>query len=149
MKKRTFKPFTFKGTVTWTGGRTWDFAGEDSPIHHGAPPAKLRGEAGKLSPEDLMLASVHTCLISTLTHYTTRDEFDFVSFNCETEGTIEHTEDDGYRYTKMVQKVRMGVKSEDDILIAQDLINKAHDSCWMGNSIKAEITVESDIFIES
>jgi organic hydroperoxide reductase OsmC/OhrA len=148
MTDKKYKSFSFKSTLNWTGGRTWDFAGDTTPFFHGSPPEMFRGENGKLTPEDLLIASINTCLISTFTSITTRENFEFVSFSCETVGTIDHTEEVGYRYTKMVQKVKMGVKSEDDILIANDLLHKAHETCWMGNSIKAEIIMEPEIFVE-
>jgi organic hydroperoxide reductase OsmC/OhrA len=148
MTEKQHKSFSFKGTLRWTGGRTWDFTGDDTPTFHGAPPAMFKGESGKLTPEDLMIASINSCLISTLTSVAMRENFEFASFGVETTGTIERTESDGYRFTKMVQKVRVGVKSEEDKLIALDLLHKAHDSCWMGNSIKAEITIEPEIFVE-
>ncbi|MCX6646289.1 MAG: OsmC family protein [bacterium] len=148
MPEKQYKSFSFKGTLNWTGGRTWDFSGDVTPTFHGSPPEIFRGESGKLTPEDLMIASINSCLISTYTSITAKENFEFVSFSCETVGTIEHTEESGYRFTKMVQKVKIGVKSEDDKLIAQDLLNKAHHSCWMGNSIKAEIIIEPEIFVE-
>ena len=148
MVDKKYKSYIFKGNLTWTGGRTWDFSGDETPVFHGSPPLIFRGESGKLTPEDLMIASINSCLISTFTSYCGREHFEFVSFSCETEGTIDHTEEDGYRFTKMVQKVKLGVKTEEDILIAHDLLQKAHESCWMGNSVKTEIIVEPEIFVE-
>ncbi len=146
--KRKYKTHTFKGALSWTGGRTWDFSCDNTPTFHGAPPERFRGEAGKLSPEDLMLASVNTCMISTFTSVAARENFEPVSYESEIEGILEHTDDAGFIYTKIIIRVKMVVNSEEEKAIAVECLDKAHLWCWMSNSLKAETTIEHEIVIQ-
>lgn len=147
-EKRKYKTHTFKGGLSWTGGRTWDFSGDNTPPFHGAPPERFRGEAGKLTPEDLMLASVNTCMIATFTSVAARENFEPVSYESEIEGILEHTEDAGFIFTKIFIRVKMAVNSEEDKAIALACLDRAHLGCWMSNSLKAEVTIEPEIVIQ-
>ncbi|MFH1514119.1 MAG: OsmC family protein [bacterium] len=144
-----YKTHTFTGKLNWTGGRTWDFSGETTPNIPGAPPKKFRGEDGKLTPEDLMLASVNTCMLSTFTSHMATEGFEILSYESDIEGILEHTDEHGFIFTKMILKIRIEVESEDVKLLALDTLNKAHDGCWMSNSILAECIIEPEITMHS
>jgi organic hydroperoxide reductase OsmC/OhrA len=100
----------------------------------------------KWSPEDLLLASVNTCQLASFLSLARLKKFEIASYTSEAEGLIEH-DGTGYRYTKIILKPRVGVKSEQDIETARGFIEKAHHGCWMGRSVKAEVIVEAEIFV--
>ncbi len=144
--KRKYKPHTFTGNLVWTGGRTWDLANEGGPVVKGSPPAEFGGEEGHWTPEDLLLASVNACQLSTFTSLAKRKEFEFVSYACEVEGILEH-DGTSYKYSKIILRPKIEVKSEEDIEIAREYCEKAHQYCWMGYSVKAEVVVEPEITV--
>jgi len=144
---REYKSHTFKGSVKWTGGRTWDFAGESSPMIHGSSPVRFRGEEGKLTPEDLLLASVNTCIISTFSAYLARKDFEPIGYTSEVEGLLEHTDHSGFIFTKIKVKVYVTVGTEEEKAQVIEMLEKAHKDCWMSNSLKSETTLETEVIV--
>ena len=147
VKKGKFKSHVFMGNTKWTGGRTWEFCGDDSPWYPGAPPERFLGEPQKLSPEDLMLLSISTCMISTFTSLARRFKFEPQSYESEIEGLLEHTEEYGYMFTKIVLRVQITVRTMEESDLAANLLKKSHDDCWMSNGIRAEVTIVPEITI--
>ena len=146
-EKRKPKSHVFMGNARWTGGRSWEFCGEDSPWYPGAPPERFLGEPNKLTPEDLLLASLTTCMIATFTSHARRYKFEPLTYESEIEGLLEHTEDYGHIYTKCKLQVKITVRDEDEKKLALELLEKAHDDCWMSNSIRAEFTIIPEVII--
>ncbi len=144
--EKKFKSHSFIGGVKWTEGRLWSITSDDGVELNGGSPSKLGGTPGNWSPEDLMLASINTCHLSSFTHLCRHKKFDFVSYESEAEGIIEH-DGENFRFTKFILKPKIGVKSEDDIEPAREYIIKAHHGCWMGSSVIAEVEVKPEIFV--
>ncbi len=146
--KRVYKSHTFKSSLVWTGGRTWDFEGDETPMYKGAPPKQFRGESGKLTPEDLMLASINTCMLSTITSALRKYEFEFVKFESMIEGVITHTEDRGYMFTEFTYYPKITVKSDEERELVLKLLKTSHNDCWMSQSLIADVTIEPEIIVE-
>jgi len=142
--QKTYKTHTFVNGLEWTGGDSWKILNKSCHEIKGGPPLAFGGSDENWSPEDLLLASVNTCHISSFIGYTKRKRFEFISYTSEIEGLLEY--DSGkFRYTKMVIRPKLVVKSEEDIETARAYINRAHDLCFMGHSVNAEVTVEPEI----
>lgn len=144
--EKKFKVHNFTTSTKWTGGRTWDISGMTTEPIAGGPPPVFRGIEGKWTPEDMLLSSVNTCTLSTFTGYCERKHFEFVSYECEAEGTLEH-DGTNYKFSKIILRPKIGVKSEEDIETAREYIDRAHDLCFMGYSVKADIIIEPEIFV--
>jgi len=140
------KTHTFKCAAKWTGGRTWVISAEEADDILGGPPVDFGGEPGRWTPEDLMLASVNSCQISTFVSLCRKNNFEFVSLESSIEGFLEH-DGKGYRFTKMIVRPRMTVKSQADVATAIEYHRKAHEVCFMGNSVVAQITVEPEVAV--
>jgi len=140
----THKSHSFTTTLEWTGERAW--TAQTSSCHdiQGGPPVVFGGSGDRWSPEDLMLASVNTCHLSSFIGYAKRKGFEFVSYTSEIEGLLEFV-DTTFRFTKMVIRPRLVVKSESDIETAKQHLSRAHDLCFMGHSVIAEVTMEPEV----
>ena|SRR3990172_9350331 len=143
-----FKVHTFNSGLKWTGERTYDLTGESAPVIQGAPPSVFRGIEGKWSPEDLVLSGVNSCHASTFFGYAERKHFEFVSYESSAVGTLEH-DGTNYGFSKIVLKPKVGVKSEEDIPLADQYLRRAKELCFMAHSVKAEVVLEPEIFVAS
>lgn len=144
--KREYKVHTFQCSLSWTGDRTWDVTHETAPAIQGGPPAVFMGEPGKWSSEELLLASVNSCVLATFVSYCARKKFEFVSYTSHVEGVLEH-DGTNYKFSGIALRPRITVKSADDIETARHYIERAHDLCFMSYSVKAEVVVEPEIMV--
>ena len=140
------KVLIFKSAAKWTGRRTWVNTSEDVPDVPGGPPVDFGGEPGRWTPEDLMVASVNSCTVSTFISLCLRNKFEFLSLESSIEGVLEH-DGKGYKFSRMIVRPRVQVKSPDDIAKATEYLHKAHKSCYMGNSVTAEISIEPEVTV--
>jgi organic hydroperoxide reductase OsmC/OhrA len=144
--KREYKVHTFRSSLAWTGDRTWDVTHETAVAIQGGPPAVFMGEPGKWSSEELLLASVNSCVLATFVSYCARKRFEFVSYTSDVEGVLEH-DGTNYKYSRITLRPRITVKSAEDVEPARHYIERAHDLCFMSYSVKAEVTVEPEIIV--
>jgi len=144
--ERKYLPHAFSTSVHWTGGRTWTVQCENAYDIDGGPPIDFGGVPDRWTPEDLMLASVNSCHVSTFISLSIRKGFEFVSLDSSIEGTLEH-DGKGYVFTAMVIYPRIVVKSDADIEIARGYLERAHETCFMGNSVTAKVTMEPEIIV--
>lgn len=145
---RKYKTHTFTSGLEWAGEKSWKVTADSCHEIKGGPPPQFGGVPENWSPEDLMLSSVNSCHLASFLGYSKRKGFEFVSYSSEIEGILEY--DDGtFRFTKMIIRPRVVVKTEEDIETAHQYINRAHELCFMGHSVNADVTVEPDIVSEA
>jgi organic hydroperoxide reductase OsmC/OhrA len=144
--EKKYKTHTFKVITKWHDGKTWEINTGEADTIRGGSPSVFGGEPGRWSPEELMLASVDSCHQSSFISLCRRKDFEFVSYESENEGLLEH-DGEKFRFTKMTLRPRIGVKSEDDIERAKELIHKSHKGCFMSNSVNSEVTIEEEVFV--
>jgi organic hydroperoxide reductase OsmC/OhrA len=145
---RQCKVHTFTTSVKWTGDRTWVLKSRDAPEIHGSSPPVFGGQAGNWSPEDLMIASVNACTLSTFISLSLREGFEFISYESTIEGILERP-DKGYLFTKMIIRPRIQVASAEDIPAVLENLEKAHRNCFMGNSVRSEIILEPEVTVKN
>jgi organic hydroperoxide reductase OsmC/OhrA len=140
------KALVFKCAAKWTGGRTWVNTSEDVPDIPGGPPVDFGGEPGRWTPEDLMVASVNSCTVSTFITLCLRNNFKFLSLESSIEGVLEH-DGKGYKFARMIIRPRVQVKLQADVATAIEYLHKAHKICFMGNSVTAQISLEPEVTV--
>jgi len=143
---KKYKSHRFHCGLKWTGEKSWDVLGESKPVVKGGPPAAFGGSGEEWSPEELFLASINTCHLSSFVAYSTRKGFEYVSYESGIEGLLEH-DGTGFRYTKVVIRPKLVVKSEEDIETGVQYIKRAHTICFISNSVNAEVIVEPEITV--
>lgn len=138
------KTFRFTTELEWLSGRAALLRGDGKPELRVAPPPELRGEANVWSPEHLFIASVDTCLLLTFSGLADKQGLQISSYCSEAEGTLEWV-DESFRFTKLVLRPSIMVPNEADVAIAHQLLNRAHATCLVANSLRTAVTVEADI----
>jgi organic hydroperoxide reductase OsmC/OhrA len=111
-------------------------------------PVEFGGLPGHWTPEDLLVASVNACLMTTFLFFTKKRGFKFKSYESSVEGTIELV-DMKYKFTEIKIMPKVIVKSKEDIEEAEKLLIISKKSCLISNSLKAKVILESDIEVVS
>jgi peroxiredoxin-like protein len=145
--ERKYKSHVFRTSARRTGERTWEMSGQADQAIPGGPPRQFGGDGAGWSPEELLLASVSSCHLSTFLAYSRRKGLEFVSYESEIEGLLEHT-GKTFAFTKITVRPKVVVKSPEDVETARQYLHRAEELCYMSNSVKAEVVVEPEVIVE-
>jgi organic hydroperoxide reductase OsmC/OhrA len=140
------KTFTYQTTLAWLGNKSGTLGAEGKPSFRVASPPEFKGEAGVWTPEDLFVAAVDICTMTTFMAFAQRLQLPIVSYASRAEGVLEFV-DGGYRFTKVVLKPEILVGSADALEQVRQTLHDAHENCLIANSIRSEVTVEPTISV--
>ncbi|MEK9142256.1 MAG: OsmC family protein [Nitrospirota bacterium] len=138
------KVYLYQTTVKWTEQRKGIMSCAGKPDVQVATPPEFKGHEGIWSPEDLFVASVNSCVMSTFLAFAARAGLAFIAYESEAEGRLELV-DGKFQFTTMLLKPRISLKPGEDPGKAKELMAKAEANCLVSNSIKTRVTVEPSI----
>lgn len=135
------KNYRYVTSVRWTGEKKGALAAAGKPPVEVATPPEFKGHEGIWSPEDLYVASVNVCIMSTFLAFAGRASLDFLEYESEAEGLLEFV-DGRFLFTKIVVRPRIALRSAQDRASAEEILHKAEKNCLVSNSIRTEVTLE-------
>jgi organic hydroperoxide reductase OsmC/OhrA len=148
---------TYTAAIRWTRDPSTDFAkGQYSRAHEWAfdggvtvpaspsphiVPAPWSDAAG-VDPEEAFVASLSSCHMLFFVDFARRAGFVVDSYVDEAEGVLEKRADGKTAMTRVTLRPRVtwGGTRPDEAAIA-DLHHRAHDACFIANSVTTEVTV--------
>ena len=143
----TRDPGTNFATGQYSRGHTWEFDGgvtvPASPSPH-IVPAPWSDPNG-VDPEEAFVASLSSCHMLFFVDYARRAGFVVDSYIDEAEGVLEKRADGKMWMSRVIlhpQAEFSGDKQPSADEIA-DLHHRAHEDCFIANSVTTEVTVES------
>ena len=129
------KKFIYKTIVTWNREKKGFLSSVGKQTIEIATPPEFKGHEGIWTPEDLFVASVNSCIMTTFLYYIEKEETKFLSYKCEAEGILERTENK-FMFSEIKIRPYILVKQENDIQIVKDIIELCKKNCLISNSIK-------------
>jgi len=138
------KIYTYRTTVTWSEGKRGVVASPGKPDLQVATPPEFKGHEGIWSPEDLFVASVNVCVMSTFLAFAERAGLAFTGYQSDAEGRVELVEGK-LQVTAVMLKPRLTVKAGEDVSKAKELLAKAEANCLVSNSVKTNVTIEPTV----
>jgi len=107
------------------------------------PPPQFDGRPGHHSPEDLLLAAVATCHMTTLVALSRRKELPIRSYTAKASGTLEKTKE-GLRFTSIGLRVdAVTVRGREAEL--SSLIELAETHCIVSNTLRLKVELEMNV----
>jgi organic hydroperoxide reductase OsmC/OhrA len=150
---------TYTATIRWTRSGEGDFAkGQYSRAHEWAfdggavvkagpsphvVPAPWSDETA-VDPEEAFVASLSSCHMLFFVDFARRGGFVVDSYVDEAEGMLEKRADGKIAMTRVTLHPRVtwgGDRQPDEAAIA-DLHHRAHEACFIANSVTTEVVVE-------
>jgi organic hydroperoxide reductase OsmC/OhrA len=138
------KVYTYRTLVRWTNEKKGQATSPGKPDLQVATPPEFKGHAGFWSPEDLFVASINVCVMSTFLAFAERVGLGFTAYESEAEGKVELV-DGKLQMTIVVLRPRVSLKPGEDADKAREVIAKAESHCLLSNSVKARVMVEAAI----
>ncbi len=138
------KVYTYHTTVKWTERKMGVMASPGKPEIQVATPPEFKGHEGVWSPEDLFVASINSCVMSTFLAFAERAGLAFTAYESDAEGRVELT-DGKLQVTTVVLKPRVTLAPGADPAKAREILAKAEATCLISHSVKTKVTVEATI----
>ncbi|MGA6994482.1 MAG: OsmC family protein [Candidatus Deferrimicrobiaceae bacterium] len=135
------KSYRYLTSVRWTGEKKGMMDVSGKPSVEVATPPEFKGHEGIWSPEDLFVASVNSCIMTTFLAFTERAGLGLVRFESEAEGLLEFV-DGRLLFTKIVVRPRVVLQPGADRTQAEEILHKAEINCLVSNSIRTEVVLE-------
>ncbi len=157
----TDKTHSYQINLLWTGNtgtgtsgyRAYERAHEISlpgklPILGSSDPT-FRGDATRYNPEELLVASLSACHMLWYLHLCADQGIVVTSYIDEPRGQMLETADGGGCFTEVVLYPRVSVKAGTDLVLAEQLHERAHALCFIANSMNFPVRCVSVIQEES
>lgn len=146
----------YRATIDWTGsaqGATTDVSSfsrehevriDGKPALTGSADPGFRGDATRHNPEDLMVAALSSCHMLWYLHLCAAKGVTVVAYVDAAEGTMVESPGNG-RFTEVVLRPQVTVTADSDVDRARDLHARAHDECFIANSVNFPVRCEPAI----
>ena len=149
---------TYTATIRWSRTGDGDFAkGQYSRAHQWAfdggavvpaspsphiVPAPWNDPAG-VDPEEAFIASLSSCHMLFFVDFARRDGWVVDSYVDEAEGVLEKRGDGRMAMTRVTLRPKIAWQGEwPSVEAIADLHHRAHEACFIANSVTTEVTVE-------
>lgn len=109
-----------------------------------APPKEFGGPGNQWSPEDLLMAAVADCFVLSFRAIAAASKFEWTDLTAEVTGTLDKVER-AIQFTELTVKANLTLPAGADESRAQRLLEKAEQTCFITNSLKAEPHLEANI----
>ena len=142
--KSRVKKVLYKTGVKWLGEKRGFLSSLDKPDIEVATPPEFKGHPGIWSPEDLFVASVNSCIMTTFLYYAEKEGIEFLGYESQAEGILERVNRQ-FAFSEIKIRPLVLVKQDTDIQRAKDLLERSEKTCLISNSIKAKVGVFPEI----
>ncbi len=145
--------------VRWTGNlgsgtdhythysRNHDISVAGKATLHASADTPFRGEADKYNPEDMLLSALSTCHMLWYLHLCADAGVIVTAYTDTAEATLVQTGQGGH-FSKATLNPIVTVSQPSRIDKARELHKKAHECCFIANSVNFEVTIQPRIISE-
>jgi organic hydroperoxide reductase OsmC/OhrA len=142
----------YTADVEWTGNRgtgTSDYraygrdhvvTAPDKPAIGGSSDPAFRGDRNRWNPEELLVAALAQCHMLWYLHLAAEAGIAVLEYRDAAEGVMVEDADGGGRFARVVLRPRVTVAADAERALA--LHHKAHDKCFIANSVNFPVSCE-------
>jgi organic hydroperoxide reductase OsmC/OhrA len=146
----------YAATVTWTGNlgtgtsgyraysRDHEIAAGGKPVIAGSSDPLFGGDSSRYSPEDLLVASLAQCHMLWYLHLCADAGIVVTAYTDSAEGTMAESDDGSGRFTEVMLRPKVAVQSQEMAGAARGLHDRAHQLCFIANSVNFPVRVEPE-----
>ncbi len=97
-------------------------------------------DAAAIDPEELFVASLSNCHMLWFLDFARQARIEVRAYADEAEGVMEKNADGKVSITKVT--LRPLVECNADVTVLEHLHHKAHDACFIANSVKTDVSID-------
>jgi len=124
-------------------GSTARLSSSEHPVIVGGAPPQFGGEPRLWSPEELLLASVSTCVMTTFQVYAAKERIPIGIYRCVAEATLDRTRV-GLAFTRIVLRVDLTVAAS-DVERVEKVLQLAKRDCIVSNTLNLPVELDSTV----
>lgn len=105
----------------------------------------FRGDSSRHNPEELLVAALSACHMLWYLHLCADAGIVVESYEDDAEGAMELDADGGGRFTEVLLKPRVKIKTPEKKALAESLHDEAHRKCFIANSCNFPVRHSGEI----
>ena len=144
----------YRTSLTWSGSTAHGYEAYDRTHQIGLAPSPevlqlsadpaFRGSPELSNPEQLLLAAASSCQMLSFLATAARSGIDVRSYTDDAEALMPEV-DLPVRITRITLRPRIVVAAGTNIERVRRVVEKAHEECYIANSVTSEIAIEPSI----
>jgi len=135
---------TGKGTADYRAyTRDHEIRAPGKAIIPGSSDSSFRGDAARYNPEDLLVSSLSACHMLSYLHLCAVAGIVVQSYEDEAEGIMETSADGAGRFVRVT--LRPHVRVTGSVTKAEALHKRAHELCFIANSVNFPVDHEANV----
>jgi organic hydroperoxide reductase OsmC/OhrA len=121
-----------------------EFSGRPAIDASGAP--QFKGDAGRVNPEELFVAALVSCQMLSYLALAARSGIEVLAYDDSATGTMTIA-DKRMRITEVRLRPRITIAPGSDEAKARSLVEAAHETCFVANSVACAVEVEPEVVV--
>lgn len=98
------------------------------------PPPEYGGSPNSLNPEEMLVASVNSCIMLVFYHFANKYEVEVASYHSDANGKVEKTKN-GLRFTNIEVKAKVSLGSDSSAEKIEEIAQLAEKYCLVSGSL--------------
>lgn len=145
---------TYRSRLSWRGSTGAGYEAYDRAHRVALPPAAgelalssdpaFLGDADRANPEQLLLAAASSCQLLSFLAIAARSRVDVLTYEDDAEAVMPE-DAEPMRITRIVLRPRIVVAAGADTDRVRRIVDRAHQSCFIANTLKAEMDIEPSV----
>jgi organic hydroperoxide reductase OsmC/OhrA len=155
------KEHLYKAKINWTGNlgtgtseykaysRAHEISGDGGKdVILGSADPIYRGEASRYNPEELVVAAIAGCHMLWYLHLCADAGVVVIDYADEASGVLTINDDSNGKFSEVTINPRVTITKGSDAELAKELHDKAHEFCFIANSMNFPVKFEPEIIFE-
>lgn len=148
------KSHSYSVRIDWTGNngsgtsrydgysRSHEVSAKGKPTVLCSSDPAFRGDSSRYNPEEMLVASLSSCHMLWYLHLCAVSHIIVTEYTDQASGVMEETEDGGGRFKEVTLRPIATVQPEADLKLAAELHERAHELCFIANSVNFPVRCE-------
>jgi organic hydroperoxide reductase OsmC/OhrA len=108
------------------------------------PPPEYGGSPNSLNPEEMLVASVNSCIMLVFYHFANKYEVEVASYHSNAEGKVEKTKN-GLRFTNVEVRAKVSLVSADSAAKIEEIAQLAERYCLVSGSLACPVQYNVEV----
>ena len=142
---------TYRSRLSWQGSTAAGYEAYDRTHRVVVPPVEgefvlssdgaFNGDAQLPNPEQLLLAAASSCQLLSFLAIAARSRVDVLAYEDEADAVMPDDQKP-MRITRITLRPRIAVAAGSDLDLVRRIADRAHEGCFIANTLNAEMVVE-------
>lgn len=154
------KEHNYNATIRWTGNlgtgtssyraysRNHEIEFPGKAVLPGSSDPAFRGDPTRYNPEEMLVASLSTCHLLWYLHLCAENNIVLTDYQDAAIGVMAESPDGSGRFLSVTLRPRAVITTESDPATARELHHRAHQLCFIANSVNFPVHCEPVIETE-